>query len=289
MKATNLFTRKQLLWLFCIFLVIPLLSNGQVKLSGNVTDARTGQPLPGTHVVMENTFLTTITDVHGGFAFSNLKKGSYNVHFSFMGFDPEIILIRISKDTVIDIRMKEAAILGEEVNITATRAGDKYPTAFTTITGKEIAKVNLGRDLPYLIQGTPSLVTTSDAGTGIGYTGMTIRGTDLTRINVTVNGIPLNDPESQGVWFVDLPDIASSTRDIQVQRGVGTSTNGAGAFGATINIQTTQLDQEPYGEASVSAGSFGTFQGIGKVRQRTVREELRCRWKGILDHLRRVY
>jgi iron complex outermembrane receptor protein len=103
-------------------------------------------------------------------------------------------------------------------------------------------------------------VVTSDAGNGVGYTGISIRGTDLTRINVTMNGVPLNDAESQGVWFVDMPDLASSTENIQIQRGVGTSTNGAGAFGASINLLTSTLNQDPYGELSVSGGSYGTLK-----------------------------
>ncbi|MEI7983812.1 MAG: TonB-dependent receptor, partial [Bacteroidota bacterium] len=116
------------------------------------------------------------------------------------------------------------------------------------------------RDMPFILQGTPSTIVTSDAGNGIGYTGITIRGTDLTRINVTVNGIPLNDAESQGVWFVDLPDFASSAENIQVQRGVGTSTNGAGAFGASVNMLTADLHQDPFGELNIIGGSFGTLK-----------------------------
>jgi len=115
--------------------------------------------------------------------------------------------------------------------------------------------------VPYLLRWTPSAVVTSDAGTGIGYTGIRIRGTDPTRINVTINGIPLNDAESQGVFWVNLPDFISSVEDVQVQRGVGTSTNGAGAFGATINMNTNQLKADPYGIVNASVGSFNTFKG----------------------------
>jgi len=153
-----------------------------------------------------------------------------------------------------------SAILGEEVNIIATRAQDKTPTTYSMMNHVDIEKNNLGQDLPFIIENTPSVVVTSDAGTGIGYTGINIRGTDLTRINVTLNGIPVNDAESQGVWFVDLPDLASSAGNIQIQRGVGTSTNGAGAFGASINIQTIPFEQDPYGEINSSAGSFNSFK-----------------------------
>jgi iron complex outermembrane recepter protein len=147
-----------------------------------------------------------------------------------------------------------------EVLVSATRAKDKTPVAYTNITGEEIAARNMGQDIPYLLQLTPSFVATSDAGAGVGYTNFRIRGTDLNRINVTVNGIPLNDAESHGTWFVDLPDLASSLENVQVQRGVGTSTNGAAAFGATINLQTNTLNKDPYAEYKTAAGSFNTFK-----------------------------
>ncbi|MCK7532610.1 MAG: TonB-dependent receptor plug domain-containing protein [Marinilabiliales bacterium] len=121
-------------------------------------------------------------------------------------------------------------------------------------------KQNSGQDLPYLLSLTPSLVETSEAGNGIGYTSLRIRGTDGSRINVTIDGIPLNDAESQQVFWVDLPDIAASVDNIQVQRGAGTSSNGAGAFGATISIQTKAADNKPFAEINSSFGSFNTFK-----------------------------
>ena len=114
------------------------------------------------------------------------------------------------------------------------------------ISKSEINKGNLGQDLPYMISLTPSVVVTSDAGAGIGYTGFRIRGSDPTRINVTVNGIPLNDSESQGVWWVNMPDFSSSIESIQIQRGVGTSTNGGGSFGGSVNLKTDGLNKNAY-------------------------------------------
>ena len=246
---------------FLLLAIVPSLAWSQVRLSGTVTEKQGATPLPGAHVIIENTFLTEVTDASGHFQFPVLKKGTYDLKVSFIGFQTVTRTLSLTKDTVISIDLQEAAILGEEVNITATRAGEKYPVAYSTLTKKDIEKANLGKDIPYIIQNTPSVVVTSDAGTGVGYTGMSIRGTDLTRINVTIDGIPLNDAETQGVWFVDIPDIASSTTDIQIQRGVGTSTNGSGAFGATLNIQTTTHQPDPYGELSVSGGSYGTARG----------------------------
>ena len=151
-------------------------------------------------------------------------------------------------------------VMLDGVEVMATRATKATPVAFTNISRAEIKQRNLGQDLPYLISMTPGAITTSDAGAGIGYTTIRVRGTDATRINVTANGIPINDAESHGVFWVNMPDFASSVKDIQIQRGVGTSTNGAGAFGATINMQTGGLSTIPYAEVSASAGSFGTHK-----------------------------
>ena len=148
----------------------------------------------------------------------------------------------------------------DEVSVNALRANEKTPMAFTNISKSEIKKSNLGQDLTYLISLTPSVVTTSDAGAGIGYTGLRIRGTDPSRINVTINGIPINDSESQGVWWVNMPDFASSLDNIQIQRGVGTSTNGAAAFGASINLKTMGLNQKAYTITNNSVGSFNTLK-----------------------------
>lgn len=146
----------------------------------------------------------------------------------------------------------------KEVVISSTRATAKTPMTYNTVSAEEIEENNTGRDIPYLLEMTPSVVTTSDAGAGIGYTGIRIRGSDAARVNVTLNGIPYNDPESQGVFWVNLPDFASSVSSIQVQRGLGTSTNGAGAFGASINIETDGLNRGSYAQLNNSYGSFNS-------------------------------
>ena len=148
----------------------------------------------------------------------------------------------------------------QEVEIMSTRATETTPVAFTNIGKEKLEKMNTGIDLPYIISTTPSAIATSDAGAGIGYTSLRIRGTDATRINVTANGIPVNDSESHNVFWVNMPDLTSSIKDIQIQRGVGTSTNGAGAFGASINIKTSEFNTKPYIGFSSSAGSFGTHK-----------------------------
>lgn len=151
------------------------------------------------------------------------------------------------------------------VEIRAVTVSPTAPFAKTNLDKKEIVRQNLGQDLPFLLNQTPSVVINSDAGNGVGYTGIRIRGTDATRINITLNGIPYNDAESQGTYFVDLPDFASSVNRIQIQRGVGTSTNGAGAFGATINFSTNEVNQKVYAELNNSYGSFNTWKNTIKI------------------------
>jgi len=155
----------------------------------------------------------------------------------------------------------------EEVVVSATRATHGMPVAFTDIEKKSIDQNNFGRDIPYIMALSPSVTVTSDAGTGIGYTAFRIRGTDVNRINVTINGIPYNDAESHGVFFVDLPDFASSLASMQIQRGVGTSANGAAAFGASINMKTDNSSIKPYSSIGTSFGSFGTLKTLSRWEQ----------------------
>ena len=144
----------------------------------------------------------------------------------------------------------------QEVEVMATRATKKTPMAFTNMNKEQLKAVNFGQDIPYLLSLTPSVTMTSDAGNGIGYTSLRIRGTDPSRINITANGIPLNDAESAQLYWVNMGDFASSVQSMQIQRGVGTSTNGAGAFGATLNMQTESIGMEPFVGLDLSGGSY---------------------------------
>lgn len=152
----------------------------------------------------------------------------------------------------------------DEVVITATKVAKGTPVAYSEISKDDLARRNDGQGIPYLLLQSPSVIMTSDAGTGIGYSGFRIRGTDANRINITVNGVPINDSESHTVFWVNMPDFASSVDNIQIQRGAGTSTNGAAAFGATVAMQTQKSELKPYGEYAVSAGSFGTVKNMVK-------------------------
>ncbi|HBS12996.1 MAG TPA: TonB-dependent receptor, partial [Flavobacteriaceae bacterium] len=146
----------------------------------------------------------------------------------------------------------------DEVYVKALRVDADSPITHSNITKEELAKRNLGQDIPILMNYLPNVVTTSDAGAGIGYTGIRVRGSDASRVNVTINGIPYNDAESQGTFWVNMGDFASSTQSLQLQRGVGTSTNGSGAFGASLNILTDAVSENANGEISNAFGSYGT-------------------------------
>lgn len=267
--------RKYLLLLFAWFNFVSILSQNAgsgYSIKGRITDIN-GDPLAGAGVTIEGTFTGVQTESDGLYILGGLNGGGYTVKVSFIGYETRIIPLTLGRDTILDVELIPRAVITDEVIISATRAGDHAPLAYTNVTGEILKKHNSGQGLPYLLSLTPSFVETSESGNGIGYTSMRIRGSDASRINVTVDGIPLNDPESQQVFWVDLPDLAASVDNIQVQRGVGTSSNGAGAFGASINIQTRGIENEPFAEINSSGGSFGTFKnnitaGTGLLKEK---------------------
>ena len=228
---------------------------------GRVTDL-SGKALAGADVTIANSFIGIHTDVDGTYIISGLKDGNYTLTFSFIGYESQIKEIDLHGDLTLDISLSEKPFLTQDVLVSAMRAGEHSPLAFSTVDKGLLKKQNSGYDMPYLLSLTPSFVETSEAGNGIGYTSLRIRGTDANRINVTIDGIPLNDAESQQVFWVDLPDLASSVENIQVQRGAGTSSNGSGAFGATISLQTVNPENEPFAEIATSVGSFNTIKNM---------------------------
>lgn len=230
----------------------------QFNVTGVVRQHETLQPLAGATVQLLPGYSSAVTDSSGHFAMSNVPHGKYTLFVRYLGHADASLPVDVSRDINVDVTLKEAPTFTDEVVVEATRADALTPTTFVNMDRATIRGQDFGQDLPYLLNWTPSLVTTSDAGTGIGYTGLRIRGSDATRINVTINGIPYNDSESLGTFWVDIPDIASSARSIQIQRGVGTSTNGAGAFGGTVNLQTNLGGDTPFAEATLAMGSFNT-------------------------------
>ncbi|QMU29444.1 TonB-dependent receptor [Adhaeribacter radiodurans] len=244
-----------LLW---VFLVGPFYSFAQYTVSGRVVDALSQKPLIGATVQINRT--GTTTNEQGFYQLSAIPAGKQTLAVSYLGYETGTITLKVQQDITQNVTLNPTSLRANEVVITATRANDKTGTTFTNVDKKQISERNFGQDLTYLLEQTPSVVVNSDAGAGVGYTGIRIRGSDITRINVTVNGIPVNDAESHGAFFVNMPDLASSVQDIQVQRGVGTSTNGAGAFGASLNMRTIGLTPEPYAEVTNTFGSFNTWR-----------------------------
>lgn len=229
----------------------------QVTISGKVSSQKTKNALPGATIRFDNNRSVISTNNSGKYQVK-LKEGEHTMTISYIGYQDTTLTFNLTKSEEFNVELRERAFLQDEVMVEATRAKENSATTYTNVSKENIEALNLGQDIPILLQQTPSVVSTSDAGAGVGYTGLRIRGSDATRINVTVNGIPINDAESHGVFWVNMPDLASSTESIQIQRGVGTSTNGAAAFGASINMQTTTLKEQAYGEIANSFGSFNT-------------------------------
>jgi iron complex outermembrane receptor protein len=248
------------MFLPAVLVMLPYIVLAQFSLSGKVVNQETNELLPGAHIRLLNTYYASVSGNTGSFEIKNIESGFYSLVTSYIGFKNDTLNFELNKNLRLEITLEPTAILEDEVIVYATRAGNNTPVAHQEIDKKEIASMNFGQDLPVLIGNSISAVSTSDAGNGMGYTALRIRGTDMTRINVTINGMPLNDPESHNVYWVDLPDFATSTDNIQIQRGVGTSTNGASAFGASINLQSANLKTEPYAEFNSAFGSFNTMK-----------------------------
>lgn len=249
-------------------LVLTVTTFAQINISGKVTSSA-DKPLEGATVTLrinDKKERTALTNNAGSFEFTNITSNALcKLVVEYVGMQKQEESFTATENKIFHFILTDLAFLLEPLEVKAIRASDRAPFTKTNITKQDLAKLNQGQDIPFLLNQTPSVVVNSDAGNGVGYTGIRIRGSDATRINVTLNGIPYNDAESQGTYFVDLPDFASSVNSIQVQRGVGTSTNGAGAFGATINMSTNEFNEKAYGESNNSFGSFNTWKNTIKV------------------------
>ena len=228
-------------------------------LSGSVCDAKTSQSLSGASVAQKDTRIGVVTRPNGTFSINLSPNEPKTLVVRFLGYETKEVSVE-GQNASADLRicLDPQAFRGDELIVQGVRVDANAAVTHSNISKEEIAGRNLGRDLPYVLEMLPSVVTTSDAGGGVGYTGMRIRGVDQARINVTVNGIPLNDTESHEVFWVNMPDFSSSVQSMQVQRGVGTSSNGAAAFGASVNILTDAASTEPRGSITSAIGSFNT-------------------------------
>lgn len=248
---------KSSLMVAILFTMLSTFAAAQIQISGKVLEAQTKEPLIGATVLQTGTTNGVSTNTDGSFEIDLLEGEERSLRISFTGFKTKTVTV-VRSQSDLQILLLPDTYVSDEVLVEATRVDESIPVTFSNLDKEEIQKRNLGQDVPYLLNLTPSTVVTSDAGAGIGYTGIRIRGVDPARINVTINGIPVNDAESHSVFWVNLPDIASSIDNIQVQRGVGTSTNGAAAFGGSINLQTSSNSLDPYAEINTGVGSFNT-------------------------------
>jgi len=257
-----LFKKSCLLAVILLFFSLPTWAQ---TIKGTVMDAQSKDPLPGANIVQVGTENGVASDNNGHFTLQLISKGQKELKVSYVGYKTQTVDVSDKAQKKITIYLIPKTIMSSAVQIKGLRVDKKSAVTYDNISAKQIQRQNLGQQIPFLLKFTPSVVTTSDDGMGIGYTGIRIRGVDPTRINVTINGIPLNDSESQQVYWVDLPGLASSIQSMKIQRGVGTSTNGESAFGASINIQTTGIHPSSYGEANISYGSFNTQKYDVKV------------------------
>lgn len=243
------------------FLLIANLTFAQNLLIGNVVNAEDGKPIQNVTIIFPKANMVAFSDAAGQFSISLPEAEipeARHIAYDILGVglnwnnNPD----RPSDNDSITILMVPKSTVFTPVEITSFRVQTNAPVTYTNISGEALNQINFGEDMPFLLESTPSAVVTSDAGNGIGYTGLRIRGSDATRVNITINGVPYNDAESQQTYWVNLPDFAASVDDIQIQRGVGTSTNGVSSFGASVNINTNKLSASPFVNVSGAIGSF---------------------------------
>jgi iron complex outermembrane recepter protein len=239
---------------------LPIWSQPNSFVNGKVIDEKR-IPLAGV-LINGHSIRPTVSGEQGAFSLKEEISDTALITIRYLGYQTLELTFQALRNLNFIVQMNPVAFELQGVELMGNWAAENTPFTYSTITRKELTALNMGQDLPWLMRFTTGVVSSSDAGTGIGYTGVRIRGSDPTRINVTLNGVPINDSESQAVFWVNMPDLASTVEQIQIQRGVGTSTNGAGAFGATVNLQTQRVRNEPYAEIAANAGSFNTLRSM---------------------------
>lgn len=240
-----------------ILVSFSALSYSQFSITGVVKNEQ-GERLDFATVFLINTDYATSTNQQGEFLLENVPEGTYQLKVTYVGYEPYQTTIFLEDNMEYDVIMSGSIYQLNKIYINATRASKEAPIAEQTMQKDEIEDNTLTQDVPYALKWMQGVTVTSDAGAGVGYTGIRVRGSEASRTNVTINGVPLNDSESQQVFWVDLPDFMASTQDVQIQRGVGVSTNGTSAFGATINLNTQKTNVLPYIEIGSAIGSYNT-------------------------------
>lgn len=247
--------------LITLLIGVSELCLGQNNYSAQLKNATTYEPIESAFVRLNGKkgAASTYSTPNGSINFENIPAGVYIISIHHLSYETYLDTVNVTKNGFdkIFFLLPDVAYLDAAV-ISTVRAKNTTPSTFTTINKEEIEQLDQSKDFPFLLNMSPSTVISSDAGNGVGYTGVRIRGIDPTRVNVTVNGIPINDAESQGMFWVNMPDLASSTESVQIQRGIGTSTNGAASFGASVNIRTNEIEANKSTHASFGLGSFNT-------------------------------
>lgn len=246
-------------WL--LTLCIPAIAAAQhnAQIAGTIMGSD-GAAVPFAAVSLLQTQRAVSTNEQGQFKMDKLKEGLYIIKVSSVGYLTKIDTLAVDGAITYNPVLTLSSNNLDEVVVNALRVDDKNGMAYSNLDKSAIMKQNLGQDAPYLLNTLPNVVVNSDAGNAIGYTGLRVRGSDGTRVNVTINGVPVNDAESQGTFWVNMPDLISSADNVQLQRGVGTSANGSGAFGASLNFQTNAIKDKAYAQLISTTGSFGTFR-----------------------------
>jgi len=252
----------RLFFIYSILFFIPQYAFAAFIVTGKVTNIETNMPVAGAAIKINNTTVGT-TDLNGDYEIRTELSQLISITFIAEGYETKVVQVLLTHDLVLNVSLhvryeNNQLIHLNEVNIQEQRLHAKSTFAYQYITAKELQQLNQGQDIPYILQWTPSITQSSDAGNGVGYTTMRMRGTDASRIQITINNVPINDAESQAMYWVDLPDIVASAHDIEVQRGVGTSTNGAAAFGGSVHINTIKWNSKPTLQYEASIGSFAT-------------------------------
>jgi len=244
-----------------ILLALPVNTPAQGRsiVRGNIKDAVTGKPLEGANVIIEGTTIGAASDENGNYIIRNVSSGQQTVEASFLGYFTGKTEIDAAGDVIVDFALRPRTIESPEVVVTATRAREREtPVAFTNVDRTEIEEKYDLQDIPMLLTDVPGVYSYSESGASIGYTYMRIRGFDQSRVGVMLNGIPLNDPESHAVYWVDLADFGENVQDIQVQRGVGNSLYGASAIGGSVNVVTHNFSDERAISLKTGYGSYKT-------------------------------
>jgi len=243
--------------IFLFLFTSMLVSSQTFTISGKISDENK-EPLASASIFIKNANNGTSSDFEGNYQFK-VASGTHEIEVRFIGYKSTSKTVTITNQNVlVDFNLQPENNVLDEVLVSAVRVKANSPVTHSNLSKKEIAKRNLGQDIPILLNYLPSVVTSSDAGAGVGYTYINVRGSNAERVNVTINGIPYNDAESQGTFWVNMGDFASSTQSLQLQRGVGTSTNGTAAFGASLNILTDAISENSFAEISNSFGSYNT-------------------------------